>query len=303
MSIDNLRLQFLRGDRLANDAYTGANGELTLDQERRAIRMHDGSTQGGILIPTALDPHRAAYHDLPGPSNLVAGNERGGFFGEVTVEDFIAGDVLAAEIGLSAGTDHNLTEPWFKVILDGQVMFFPKKTLKHSLNWNHIYEAGAMFGSGDFGPFVSTANSGTPVKQDATVVINNRRYLVRGFKGAKSNPTPTDNFSYDGVDTHGSEWNRLMYRLHDGNHENSSNTMVSEGIVTGDWAQYSDEELGIGGDRLGRGTLCQETTMLDYPTRRVHRGRAGVSYLGRPHATYTYSGHGWRPILVPLVNQ
>lgn len=301
-SPDNLRLQFLRGDRLKNNQYTGTEGEITLDQEQSQIRVHDGETPGGKVFESSFK-RRAGWGGLPGPAELLTGNPTRGFFGEVLPEDFITGDALAAEIGLTAGVSFNQETPWLKCVLDNQVFYFPQKPLLHSLSHDEIYEAGAVFGTGDSGPFVSTGSGA--VKQDAEVIIQNKRYVVRLYRGANSNPTLTDKYSYDGIDTHGSEWNRIMYGLHDGNHHHSSNSMASEGLTVGDLAQYSDVDLGLGGlandgGGEGRATLCQETSLLDYPTRRVYRGYGGVSNLNRPTASNTLSGRGWRPVLIPV---
>lgn len=47
------RLQLRRGTTSQNDAFTGAIGEMTMDTQKKGLRVHDGTTQGGIEIPTA----------------------------------------------------------------------------------------------------------------------------------------------------------------------------------------------------------------------------------------------------------
>lgn len=47
MADKNIRVQFVRGDTAKNDAYTGRDGELTIDTERNEVRIHDGVTAGG----------------------------------------------------------------------------------------------------------------------------------------------------------------------------------------------------------------------------------------------------------------
>lgn len=42
-----------RGTTAENDAFTGAEGEITVDTEKHELRVHDGETQGGFTIPTA----------------------------------------------------------------------------------------------------------------------------------------------------------------------------------------------------------------------------------------------------------
>lgn len=41
-----------RGTTAENDAFTGAEGEITVDTTTHEIRVHDGSTVGGHIIPT-----------------------------------------------------------------------------------------------------------------------------------------------------------------------------------------------------------------------------------------------------------
>lgn len=41
-----------RGTTAQNDAFTGAEGEITVDTEKHELRVHDGVTQGGHIIPT-----------------------------------------------------------------------------------------------------------------------------------------------------------------------------------------------------------------------------------------------------------
>ena len=41
------RLQLRRGTTSQNDAFTGAVGELTMDTQKKQLRLHDGATLGG----------------------------------------------------------------------------------------------------------------------------------------------------------------------------------------------------------------------------------------------------------------
>lgn len=43
-------IQILRGTTAQNNAYTGVIGELTMDTEKKQLRIHDGSTVGGKVI-------------------------------------------------------------------------------------------------------------------------------------------------------------------------------------------------------------------------------------------------------------
>ena len=48
-------IQLYRGTTAQNDAYTGADGEITVDITTKQLRLHDGSTQGGFPIPNVND--------------------------------------------------------------------------------------------------------------------------------------------------------------------------------------------------------------------------------------------------------
>lgn len=48
------QLQIRRGTTAENDAFTGALAELTYDTTAKLVRIHDGTTVGGILIGQAL---------------------------------------------------------------------------------------------------------------------------------------------------------------------------------------------------------------------------------------------------------
>lgn len=45
--------QIRRGTTAQNDGFTGAEGEITMDTDKKQLRVHDGSTQGGAGI---IDP-------------------------------------------------------------------------------------------------------------------------------------------------------------------------------------------------------------------------------------------------------
>ncbi len=122
--------------------------------------------------------------------------------------------------------------------------------------------------------------------------INGQLYKVRLLKGANSDPTLTGT-GYDVPHSHGSEWNRIFYRLTNDTYLDASNTKVSEGEFT-PLAQYSESDL-IMEYRTGNGSRswCQEVA----GSYSVIRGYRGVSYLDRftPSRADLYSG--WRPVL------
>lgn len=44
------QVQIIRGTTAENDAFTGADGALTYDTQKKQLRVHDGATAGGKII-------------------------------------------------------------------------------------------------------------------------------------------------------------------------------------------------------------------------------------------------------------
>ncbi len=282
-----MRTRFLRGTTTENNGLTLEPGELTVDLEAKALRLHDGSTPGGFeMLGTQ------AYE--PPYSTLVAGNVTAGFYGEVPAADFITGGDLATAVGLSAGTLQHDTTPWLKFALDGKTLYIPQKPIRYNLSWGSIYQAGVVYGIDGFG----SNPSGTSVDQGKTVTIGGQTYRVRLLRGASVDPTTTDPTGYDVTASHGSEWNRLLYPVHSGVHTNSNNPTPHtdpNADPYASWASYSDADLLVHLD-FGNGSYswCQDSTASDY---RVFRGRNGVSHFHYINATYIHAINGWRPCL------
>lgn len=45
------RIQFIRGSTVNQDAFIGNSGEITVDTQTKELRVHDGVTPGGAVIP------------------------------------------------------------------------------------------------------------------------------------------------------------------------------------------------------------------------------------------------------------
>jgi len=50
------QVQFRRGTAAENDAFTGANAEITVDYTNNSLRVHDGGTAGGFATVNASAP-------------------------------------------------------------------------------------------------------------------------------------------------------------------------------------------------------------------------------------------------------
>lgn len=197
------------------------------------------------------------------------------FYGEVTTEALIDGVSLATAIGLTAGTAQNTTEPWLAFELDGKLLLVAKKTLRHTISWDQIQAANAVYGS-------------------RSVDIHGSSYRIRLLKGAATDPISGGSGTHDPEQSWGSEWNRLFYPLVPNPVNTPTHPTSREGIRYGAWANYTETQLNIGSSGgNGRITRCQELSGGTH----VIRGNAGLSYLGYGASSYVSSAFGWRPVL------
>jgi len=228
----------------------------------------------------------------PGSQELIAGDMTAGFFGEVPVTELITGDDLATAIGLTAGTSQYSNEPWLKFALDDNIIYVAKKPYRHTVTWENIYQAGAVYGTNDNGYNPSGGNR----LQDANITVDGFSLDVTLLRGANTDPAIFTTAGFDMDYTHTSEWNRLMYPIHSGIHTDSRNPSTPS-IPYAQWATYSDGDL-IVDYRTGNGSysLVKETQNTD-TSRRFSRGYYGVTYV-YSYPTTTASIHtGWRPAL------
>jgi hypothetical protein len=204
---------------------------------------------------------------------IIASDGGVDWYGEVSTSEFVDGVGLASLLGLTAGTAQHSDAGWLHVGLDGTELLIAKRPLRHSVSWDHLNAVNAVYGN-------------------RTVEINGQQYKVRLPKGANSDPT-VDAYGWDVPHSHGSEWNRIFYRLTNDTYLDDRNTKASEEPFT-HLAQYSEADL-ILDYRIGNGSYswCQETA----GSNRVLRGNIGVSFLDRAPPSLVHSYCGWRPFL------
>lgn len=261
-----------------NDTLSLPEGMLSVDGEKKALRFHLEGVPGGYEI---LGTQAVPILYGPGPQTLQAGTMDAGFFGEVTSAELLTYVALAAQIGLSAGTSQfNAESLWLKFALDNKILYVAKKPARHSISWNHISTANAVYEGG------------------SQISVGSHTLEVTLLRGASSDPT-TDATGYDIVTSHGSEWNRLMYPIHSGTHTTASNPTAHTDPTAapfGSWASYSDADLRIHRDLSNGGSSWIQETPAS-TSNRVTRGNYGVSLLQRSPATTASSFSGWRPVL------
>jgi len=255
-----------------------------------------GASQGSAVL---------AYG--PGPQTLASGDMQSGYFGEVSAAEFYSGDRLALELGVTQGVLQNSNAGWLKFASKGKVLFIAKQSFMHSVSWDHLYSRGIVYGvDGD-----GENPRGTPTNQYTTVEHAGNRFLVRLMTGAHADPYAESDPLFltadmvDGDFGGGSEWNTLMYRVH----QDVPTTDGTDGMTAnrhggpqtgGNWATFTNSELNVAVGS-GRYTWCQE--MSDTTSSgRVIRGAADLASFNRPGANGTDSNYGWRPALELIPN-
>lgn len=173
-----------RGNTDANNGITLDAGYLSIDEEKKAIRLHDGETLGGYEIVGT----RAYEPPLPGPQVLEAGDTESGFYGEVTGNELISGSDLTTQLGISFGDELNADPDWLKFAYQGQILFIAKRPLRHSFSWSQLTGDDLIYGA----------------EGDAQLTIDEVTYRVRLMTGGNGDPS-------DGA---GGEWNALFYPIH-----------------------------------------------------------------------------------------
>ena len=96
-------------------------------------------------IPTPVVPP-TDFSTVPGVQTPTGGDSKYGYYGEVSATDFISGADLCTAIGLTAGTLQNSDAGWLKFAKGGTQLLLSKKTFKHTVSWDNINAAGAVWG-------------------------------------------------------------------------------------------------------------------------------------------------------------
>ena len=119
----------------------------------------------------------------PGSRFIVEGNREAGFLGFVPAADLFTGTELATACGITGGTAINSDVSWIKYIYKGKIRFTPLRTLRHSITWDQIYNAGCVHGDGTIGTLPPTGRMGTDLTIDgADNSINTVNYHFLGDK-------------------------------------------------------------------------------------------------------------------------
>lgn len=202
-------------------------------------------------------------------------NDNVTFLGEVCGEALgISNATLIETFNLPTTNIQNQQEPWLRFTIDGKTVLVAKKPLLHSVSWDTLEECGVVFGNN-------------------VIEVGDFKYKIRLLSGVSKTPGINE-IGFDSQSTHGSEWNRLMYRVHSGVHTDPKNVMDSNPHAA--LADYSDSDLIMYPTfGLGSKTWCMESAgSEDY---KVIRGYSGVSALSRDLSSTPHVNGGWRPVL------
>jgi hypothetical protein len=258
------------------------------------------------------------YSSAPGGKSIIAGDANAGFYGFVQPHEFgqigsneFNGVNLASAVGISQGTAQFSETPWMKFSWRGKILFVPLKAIRYSVSWDHIYQAGAVYGTGgtisDGEQFMldndPNYGEGARVSQNSRVTIDGLEYIVRLMRGAGNDPTDSYSNSDRGSNGADNEWNNLILPLH-ANAPSSFNYNQYADVPRPDWGFGLTDEILQTHNRYGTGTYSwmQETRDTiegseDGLIRRVFRGHYGASFLSASHSYTTSTNRGWRPVL------
>lgn len=209
---------------------------------------------------------------------LLAGTYEHGYYGEIPATEFITGNDLATNLNLTLGTAFNSDAGWLKFSLDYKTLYVAKRPFRYNMSSGALAATGVTNGS-------------------KTIIVKDKLYIVRLLRGLKV-PTPSGSVSTgsDTPDTYGSEWNRLMYHI---SASPNNGAMTSEGITSGDWAQLTNDDLGIMTTPGGARSICMDTIQNGNYVYRgvVSASVANLSNFAAASLATTAAAYGWRPCL------
>jgi hypothetical protein len=234
------------------------------------------------------------------------------YYGTVSHTDLFTADGLASELGVTAGTgssDSNIDDEavWHKYYWNGGIHFW-RKSIRHSISWNNLWSAGAVFGTGTdesrkgFTPTDFDGATGLDgIDQDAEVTKNGVTYAVRLMEGATNDPYVEATAS----DLHGSEFALILMNLH---RTTNSGAYVDNGIdeewedtanFTNDdffgWVtNFGDDDFTVSGNGQAK---WQQESSSSRPERRLYRGDFRFSVALAIVASDDIAAIGWSPVL------
>lgn len=188
-----------------------------------------------------------------------------GFYGETTTTDLYTGTQISAATAVTHGTLQFDTDPWLKFYWHGQVLYIAKKPYRHTVSWDNINTANAVYG-------VNLGSTGRTRLTKGSMQLD-----VKLLKGATKDPSPDT--------SPGRQWDELIYRVA---------AEVQAGQVGANWGTYTNTDLQITGN--GGYSWMQEIYKPDN-SYRVVRGNGSLSGFSNLPSSSAHANFGWRPCL------
>lgn len=257
------------GNTAENNARVGKPGLITQDTEAHALRVYDGATPGGVVIPG----NKVELPTGPGPGELLAGDYDLGFYGEVSSGDFITFSDLTSEVGVTEGESLPQSELWLKFAYQGKTLFQPYRTIRGSISWEALYQSGLVYGVDGVGRDPLPNNE--PVNQYTTISVQGRVFIVRCMRLGNGNPA--------------TELGREMDLLLNINAKDVNN--ANWGIdYSESWMDFNNTQ-----------NFWGQETPSESPKDRLQVGYNVIDRYGFGRATANFSYRGWRPVLEMVV--
>ena len=111
----------------------------------------------------------------PGPQNILYGDWRFGYFGQLTTAEFLTAAEICTPFAVP-GPTNIAGMVWYKFAFKGKVLYIASAHLSATVGWNFLYSKGLVFGVDGDGP---TGHSNTPVNQMKKVVKGDDQFIVR----------------------------------------------------------------------------------------------------------------------------
>ena len=188
-----------------------------------------------------------------------------GFYGETTTTDLYTGTQISAATAVTQGTLQFDTDPWLKFYWHGQVLYIAKKPYRHTVSWDNINTANAVYG-------VNLGSTGRTRLTKGSIQLD-----VKLLKGATKDPAPAS--------SPGRQWDELIYRVA---------AEVPAGQVGANWGTYTNTDLQI----TGNGGYCwMQEVYQPVVSYCVTRGNSSLSGFSGATSSNAYADFGWRPCL------
>lgn len=202
---------------LGTPLVTLTNGEVQYDDttvERGKLYYYVFETViGSDKAVSPNYPMQASVRRGPGPTDLKYGDYDYGYFGTIASANFINGVELAAKVGLTVGASTAQGPIWHKYVRNNKICFIPEGSIRSTLNWKNLYDAGLVFGVDGPGPY----NAGADVNQLKTVTIGPDTFKVRLMNGYSDDYTKfcQDNVIIgEPVEAFTCEWDDFVYPIY-----------------------------------------------------------------------------------------